>query len=109
MSSEVVQPYRWQDDQPLDGCEFAARLQPGMAVDGAPLYQQKGDPDVINVAYVEDLGDDRVRIYDLSGWSTETCADMCMTTMTPELTDLMGFVVLAEQDRLAAGEGGSDD
>lgn len=91
--------YRWQDDRPLDGCEFAARLRPGMTVDASPVLEHDNDPDVINVAHVEDLGNDRVRIYDVSGWSTETYAGMCMTIMTPELADLIGFVVLAEQER----------
>lgn len=97
--------YRWQDDQPLDGCEFAARLQPGMTVDAAPVYEGDGGPQVINVSHVEDLGGGRVRIYDVSGWSATTCADMCMTIITPELADLMSFIVLAEQDRHCGGEG----
>ena len=101
----MMRPYRWQDDEPLDGCEFAARLRPGMAVDTGPVYEHDDDPQVINVAHVEDLGDGFVRIYDVSGWSARTCADMCMTIVTPELADLMRLIVLAEQDRLSDGDG----
>lgn len=93
--------YRWQDDRPLDGCEFAARLRPGMVVNAGPVYEHDGDPQVIDVAHVEELGDGLVRIYDVSGWSAVTCADMCMTIITPELADLTGFLLFAEAERLS--------
>jgi hypothetical protein len=93
----MTQPYRWQDDQPLAGCEFAARLQPGTTVINS-MYED-GAPQVINVAAVEIHNDDAVTIHDVSGYAVRTCADMCMEILTPELADLLGFLVMAEQDR----------
>lgn len=93
------QDYRWQDDQPLHGCEFAARLQPGTTIDGGAFYRRPDDPQTIDVAHIEDLSDGMVRIHDVSGWSTVTAADMCCHIETPELADLKRFLLLAEQER----------
>jgi hypothetical protein len=98
----MSEPYRWQDDQPLDGTQFAARLTVGMTVLNS-MYEKPGDPEVINVAHVEDHGDGMVTVYDVGGYAVRMCADMCMDIVTGELADLMGFLVIAEQDRYCGG------
>lgn len=92
-------PYRWQDDEPLEGCEFAARLEPGTTVLNS-MYQV-GDPEVINVAHVsEPDADGLVTVHDVSGYAVRVSRRMCFEIMTPELAELIGFLVIAEQDRL---------
>lgn len=100
----MTKPYRWQDDQPLDGCEFTARLQPGTTVMNS-MYQSNGDPEVINVAHVEIHDDGLVTVHDVSGYAVSTSAAMCMQIVTSELADLIGFLVISEQDRQRRGEG----
>lgn len=102
----MTRPYRWQDDQPLSGTQFAARLEAGTTVLNGMFAST--DPDeaaVINVAYVElPDDDDMVIIHDVSGHTVRCCADLCFTILTPELADLIGFVVIAEQERHRAGD-----
>lgn len=102
----TVDPYRWQDDLPLAGTEFAARLMPGTTVlNGMFRSTDPDDAAVIDVAYVEPPdGDEMVIIHDVSGYTVRCCADLCMSILTPELADLIGCVVIAEQDRFALGE-----
>ncbi|QYN41001.1 hypothetical protein K1T35_47525 (plasmid) [Pseudonocardia sp. DSM 110487] len=94
----MTKPYRWQDDRPLDGCEFAARLRPGTTVLNS-MYRSDADPQVINVAHVEINGDEMVTIHDVSGYAVTTCADLCLQVVTSELADLIDFVMIAERDR----------
>lgn len=90
--------YRWEDDQPWDGCEFAGRLKPGDAVLN-DMWQHPSDPEVINVTHVEPGEDGMVTIHDVTGYSLRSNAVGRFQLMTPELADLFRFVVIAEQDR----------
>jgi hypothetical protein len=95
----VTAPYRWQDDQPLDGCEFADRIQPGTTVLNS-MYQLD-DPEVLNVAHVSAPdADGMVTIHDVTGFELLVNSGMCFQIMTSELADLIGFLVTAEQARL---------
>lgn len=97
-----MKPYRWEDDEPLAGSEFAARLQPGTTVlNSMWTSTPPDDVAVINVAHVDPVDDDgMVVIHDVSGYTVHCCADLCFQIVTPELEDLMGIIVIAEQDRL---------
>lgn len=77
----------------------AADLTPGTAVDGGPFWEHPGDPDVIDVAWVEQLGGGMAQIHDVDGRSWVTCGDMAMTIVTGGLADLIGAVVLSERER----------